>query len=334
VLDVTVAGGVAPASEAPETVLAACRAVLERHARTFALAARLLPRASRDRAAALYAYCRYVDDAIDGAARCDQHLALTELWQELDAIYARRPVRRCDQRAFQALIRVCQIPVAYPRALVAGMAMDVEHTEYETLHDLLLYCHRVAGVVGLMMCHVFGVTRDAALMPAAQLGIAMQLTNICRDVAEDLALGRLYLPRALLRAHGVLPPPRHDQGVEAAAWLSQVGLRQVMTTLLDEADRYYRAGEQGIVALPFRAGLAVRAAGVLYAGIGDELRRRDTDPSRGRAFVRAPRKGWLILRAVVRHLLELPRYVWEHARRSARIPAAQLEFPDEVLPPT
>ncbi|HEX6242907.1 MAG TPA: phytoene/squalene synthase family protein [Polyangiales bacterium] len=331
-LDLTAPAIAQADAEAPEAVLAACRAALERHARTFALAARLLPQKSRDRAAALYAYCRYVDDAIDGAPRCEQNLALAELWGELDAIEAGRPLARPDQQAFQVLLRVCRIPSAYPRELIAGMAMDVEHTGYETLHDLLLYCHRVAGVVGLMMCHVFGVTRDIALVQAAQLGIAMQLTNICRDVAEDLSLGRLYLPKALLRAHSVPLPPRDGQAEEPGAWLAHAGVRRVMTTLLDEADRYYQEAERGIVALPFRAGLAVRAARVLYAAIGDEVRRRGTDPRRGRAFVRGPRKLWLVTCALARQLLQLPRFVWEHARRPARLPSAQLAFPDEILP--
>jgi phytoene synthase len=201
------------------------------------------------------------------------------------------------------------------------------------LEDLLLYCHRVAGVVGLMMCHVFGATRDSALVSAAQLGIAMQLTNVCRDVAEDLERGRMYLPARMLRAAharqylGVGGAVPHDVSCQRA-------LRNVVRALLDEADRYYRAAAGGIDALPFRAGLAVRAARHLYAAIGDELRRRDCDPLRGRVFVRGPRKLLLLALACGEHLLHLPLHAWERwrARGGARLPRRELAFPDDVLP--
>jgi phytoene synthase len=311
--------------------LSECRAVLEQHAKSFSLATKLLPRASRDQAAALYAYCRRVDDAIDECPAAEQAHALARLSQELEAIYRGGPLRGSDQRAFQALVSLCQIPECYPRELLAGMASDAEPTHYETLTDLLLYCHRVAGVVGLMMCHVFGVTRDSALSSAAQLGIAMQLTNICRDVAEDMERGRMYLPARMLREanagagrtlgvpHGVPSPPV---------------VRSVVHTLLGEADRYYRAAERGIDALPFRAGLAVRAARYLYAGIGDELRRRDCDPLRGRVYVRRRRKLLLLALACGEHLLHLPLHAWERwrARGPARLPRRELAFPEELLP--
>src|SRR6185295_18712782 len=159
--------------------------------------------------------------------------------------------------------------------------MDVRGARYDTLAELMLYCHRVAGVVGLMICHVFGLRHDAALVQAAQLGLGMQLTNICRDVAEDYALGRIYVPRALWEAAGS-PPSDGDLPSDPE---TRQALARAIRELLDEADRYYAAAERGIHALPFRAGFAVRAASRLYRAIGQELRARACDPALGRAIV-------------------------------------------------
>jgi phytoene synthase len=317
---------------APAQVLAECRQILEQNSQSFALAARLLPETTRDRAAALYAYCRRVDDAIDACPAEQRPGALSRLRVELDAIYRGEQVTDPAQRGFQALVAVCDIPERYPRELIEGMAMDVRGARYATLTELLLYCHRVAGVVGLMICHVFGVRRDAALVQAAQLGLAMQLTNICRDVAEDYALGRIYLPRSMwegarlaLPARG--PLPRDAQSLRA--------LQDAIRTLLAEADRYYDAAERGIHALPLRAGLAVRAASHLYRAIGQELRRRDCDPTRGRAVVPTARKLWIVARACALHLLTLPLRLRERRRSGAlfRAPRAELKFPADLLAP-
>lgn len=319
----------------PEThaqALAECRRILERNSQSFALAARLLPPATRDRAAALYAYCRRVDDAIDACPQPQRAAALANLRAELAAIYRGDAVSDPAQRAFQALVALCAIPESYPRALLEGMAMDVHGARYATLSELMLYCHRVAGVVGLMICHVFGVRRDAALVQASQLGMAMQLTNICRDVAEDYALGRVYLPRALwgaaaLSRSGYDPLPSDPR--------SRRALAHAIRALLAEADRYYAAAERGVHALPFRAGLAVRAASRLYRAIGQVLRQRGCDPGAGRAVVPRAAKLWIVARACAAHLLGLPLWLRERWRHGAGFhsPRAELRFPADLLGP-
>jgi len=316
------------------SVMRACREIMERNSKSFALAARLLPLTSRDRAASVYAFCRRVDDAIDDAPHADQARALAVLHDELDAIYAAKIFRDPSLRAFQAVVKTCHVPPRYPRELIEGMAMDVLGTRYETLDDLLLYCHRVAGVVGLMMCHVFGVTRDDALEQAAQLGIAMQLTNICRDVAEDWQLGRLYLPRELLQKAGAregLDPSSQAFPTDEA---TLTAMQRVMRILLDEADSYYVSAAHGVTALPFRAGLAVRAAHVLYRAIGVEVAARAYDPTRGRAVVSRTKKLELVARALVMHLANLPAFALERLEHGrARSPQRELSFPSEVLGP-
>ncbi|MDB4977364.1 MAG: Phytoene synthase [Myxococcaceae bacterium] len=324
----------APAvSSAHAQVLRECREIMEHNSKSFALAARLLSPASRDKAAAVYAFCRRVDDAIDGAPPAAQDQALSGLYDELDRIYRGERLEPPALRAFQAVVQSCALPRRYPAELIEGMAMDVRNTRYETLDNLLLYCHCVAGVVGLMMCHVFGLTDDLALHNAAHLGIGMQLTNISRDVREDWGLGRLYLPRQLLQAAGagVIGQPGSDPFPTDPHTLEAI--RQVTQTLLAEADRYYASADLGIAALPFRAGLAVRAARELYHSIGLVVAAQEFDPRRGRAVVPTGRKLGLLSRAVVDHLAKLPSTTLRRVRSGARVrtPQRELSFPEDVL---
>lgn len=311
-------------------VLRECREVLEANSKSFALAARLLPADVRDQAAAVYAFCRRVDDAIDDApSRTKQESALAQLHRELDQVYAGAALGAPALRGFQAVVQQCALPRRYPAELIEGMAMDVRQTEYETLEQLLLYCHRVAGVVGLMMCHVFGLRDDRALRNAAHLGIAMQLTNICRDVLEDWQLGRVYLPRQLLAEAGAPTLPKPSESPFPSDARSIDAMREVTRALLAEADRYYASADQGIPALPFRAGLAVRAARTLYHAIGLVVAAQDHDPRRGRAVVPTGRKLALVGRAVVDHATRLPHPL--RAATPARPPSRELSFPEDVL---
>ncbi|HVV81460.1 MAG TPA: squalene/phytoene synthase family protein, partial [Kofleriaceae bacterium] len=184
----------------PAAVVA--RRTIAHHSRSFALASALLGRRLRDQAAVVYTGGRRADDAVDEPAAGEDHAAaLARLHRELDDVYAGSaadPVLA----AFGDVVRARRVPRHYPAELLAGMAMDAAGARYATMDDLRLYCWRVAGVVGLMMSHVFGVADERALPRAAHLGIAMQLTNICRDVAEDWQRGRLYLPDELVAAHG------------------------------------------------------------------------------------------------------------------------------------
>jgi phytoene synthase len=305
---------------------------MEHNSKSFALAARLLAPASRDEAAAVYAFCRRVDDAIDNAPREAQASALRALYDELDSIYRNEPQHEPALRAFQVVVQSNDLPRCYPAELIEGMAMDVRNTRYQTLDDLLLYCHRVAGVVGLMMCHVFGITRDDALHNAAHLGIAMQLTNICRDVQEDWSLGRVYLPSAMLEAAGApaLSPgagPFPDDARTIAA------IQRVTAALLAEADRYYASADRGVPALPFRAGLAVRAARRLYHAIGLVVAAQGFDPRRGRAVVSKPQKLRLVSQALSAHVFALPvtTLVRIAKREDVRTPRRELGFPEDVL---
>jgi phytoene synthase len=276
----------------------AARAVIANKSKSFALASRLLPRKTGDEVAVLYAYCRRADDEVDLAPPEEQAERVERLYAELASIYAGEPQAEPLLAEFQALVQRRQIPEEYPRALLDGMRSDLGPVRLANLDELLLYSYRVAGVVGLMLCHVFGLSDRKALKNAADLGIAMQLTNICRDVREDLARGRVYVPADVLAASGALGVGDFDSSLVARA----------VQRLLAIADGYYRSGDAGLYALPLRAALAVRAARLVYSSIGDELARRGFDALRGRAVVPGWRKLALVGRAVFEELGARLRY--------------------------
>jgi phytoene synthase len=166
--------------------------------------------------------------------------------------------------------------------------MDVEGRVYESLDDTLEYSYHVAGTVGVMMAYVMGVRDEPTLDRASDLGIAFQLTNICRDVLDDAALGRVYLPSAWLAEVGVpadaVADPRH-----------RTGLVEVARRMLAEAERYYASSRFGISRLRFRSAWAVAAARAVYRDIGRLVLRRGTEAWATRASTGRARKLWLAL---------------------------------------
>jgi 15-cis-phytoene synthase len=280
-----------------------CQAILEQHGKSFALASRLLPARMREDAAAVYAFCRRADDAIDDApvaALVGRELGRLE--SELASIYAGASQAEPVLAEFQRVVFSRTIPIEYPLELLRGLRMDVEGKRYTTFAELRLYCHRVAGSVGLMMCHVLGLRDPRALVPAAQLGIAMQLTNVCRDVLEDWRRERLYLPLELLGSAGSRLLPRGDfPPLDARATLGRAVQR-----LLADAERHYLAADRGIVDLGFRPALAVRVARLVYSAIGARIADRGHDVLAPRASVPRPLKLWLVMRAALSSLCELP----------------------------
>lgn len=308
--------------------LAACRRVIAQKSKSFSLAARLLPSACRDDVAVVYAFLRRMDDAIDLAPPHARSHALARMRAEVDAVYAGASLGEPILDAFAVVARRRAIPRLYVDELLAGMDMDVRRHAYASFDDLRLYCFRVAGVVGLLLCHVMGMKDAAALPNAAHLGIAMQLTNVCRDVEEDLEDGRVYLPRAMLGADLALVPSVDSPTRRA--------VQRVVRELLDRADRFYASADRGLVALPFRVALAVRVARRVYAAIGDRLRVRGCDPfatesERARVFVPLWLKLWLVLASFVASLRELP--VRFRDRRRAAPPDRILRFED-LAPPS
>ncbi|HET9451352.1 MAG TPA: phytoene/squalene synthase family protein, partial [Aggregicoccus sp.] len=285
--------------------VALARSTIAKHSRSFALASSVLPAGPSAEAAVVYSWCRRVDDAVDLAASTGAARAALERERSLLAsLYA--GVRPEDPvlAAFQDVLLRHHVPARYPFDLLAGMEMDVVGARYRSVDELLLYCYRVAGTVGLMMSHVMGVSEQRALRNACHLGIAMQLTNICRDVREDWERGRLYVPDQLLAEYG-LGELRQQLGAPLPVQ-ARAPLARAVQRLLELAEHYYRSGERGLAALSWRCSFAVRAARWIYAEIGRVLARRHFDVFSGRAVVSTPRKLLLLVRALLASARELP----------------------------
>lgn len=278
-----------PRDEPSAADMACCTALLRAGSKSFASAARLLPADVRLRATAFYAFCRVADDAID--ERDDPVRALEELRARVDAIYRGCPHDDPVDRALAWVVTSAAIPRPLVDALLEGFAWDVERCRYERLDQTLAYAARVASVVGVIMTLVMGVRDPQALARACDLGAAMQLTNIARDVGEDARRGRLYLPAQWLREEGVDP----EAFMRAPA--ACPGVRRATARLLAHADRLYARAWAGIPALPRACRPAIRAAALVYADIGRVIVRRGHDTITARAHTSGARKLWLVVRA-------------------------------------
>ena len=272
-------------------VRAECRSLLHGGSRSFFAASLLLPARMREPAAALYAFCRLADDAVDLGQ--DGVAALADLHERLDRAYAGNPLPSPVDFAFADVVRRFAIPRALPEAMLEGFAWDAAGRRYQSLADLYGYAVRVAGSVGMMMAMLMGRAAPESLARACDLGVAMQLTNIARDVGEDARAGRVYLPLGWLQ----------DEGIEAQAWLANPlfgdALGRVVERLLRAAEVLYERADAGIALLPASCRPGIRAARLLYAGIGREVADLGFDSLSRRAVVPRRRKAWLLPRALM-----------------------------------
>jgi len=269
---------------------AACREMIRTGSRSFFLASLLLPEAVREAAYALYGFCRLSDDAVD--VEGGQSSAVKRLRVRLDRIYAADPASEPVDRALADAVARFAIPRVLMDSLLEGLEWDVSGRTYETLSEVHDYAARVAGSVGAMMAALMGARSPDLVARACDLGVAMQLTNIARDVGEDARIGRLYLPRAWLR----------EAGVDPEAWLAEpvycAGVAAVVARLLRHADSLYRRADAGIANLDPAFRPAIFAARGLYAEIGVQLAARGLDSVSRRTAVSLGRKAWLVLRAI------------------------------------
>ncbi len=274
--------------------LALCRQMIRDGSKTFYTASLLLPQRVCDAARSLYGFCRVADDLVDRSS--DSAAAVEQLLERLDRIYLGAPDDHPADRAFADVAHHFAIPREIPEALIEGFAWDASGRQYETLGDLHAYAVRVAGTVGAMMSLVMQVREPQAIARACDLGVAMQLTNICRDVGEDARNGRLYLPRRWLEEHGIaaeafLAAPRHSAPLAA-----------IIRRLLAEADVLYARSLSGIAMLPSGCRPSIHAARVLYAEIGRAVERNACDSVTKRAVVGTPRKLQLLGAAIAASL--------------------------------
>lgn len=249
--------------------IAEAEATIAAGSQSFAAAARLMPHVIRGDTVQLYAWCRHVDDVVDGqhlgtAAEsvADPAARLAELrTATLASLRTDQPVGAPFQ-ALRSVARRHDLPERWPLDLIDGLAMDVEGRRYTTICDTLDYAYHVAGVVGLMMAKIMGVDDEVALDRACDLGIAFQLTNIARDVRDDYRIGRVYLPSEWIDAAGA----KVEDGLPSSE------LYAVVLQLLDTAELYYDSARVGLPALPLRAAWSIASALRIYRAIGHRIR--------------------------------------------------------------
>jgi phytoene synthase len=258
------------------------------HATTFYFASHVLPAHKRNDAYAVYAFCRYVDDQVDLApSEVERQQAIEDLEKLLDAAYAPERPERLEEslpwlESFRETIRRRGIPESYFQDLIAGVEMDRGRVRLKNWAELDKYCYHVASVVGLIMVHVLTDPAPDLLKPAGDLGTAMQLTNILRDIQEDRERDRLYLP-----AEEDISQQRMSES-----------FRAMMRFQIARARDYYRAAEPGIVKLPNDGSrYCARLMSTVYGAILDEIERADYQVFRGRVHVSLPRKLLLAAQA-------------------------------------
>ncbi len=271
--------------------------------KSFYFATRFFPPDLARSTHAVYWFCRTTDDLVDEAESVEKGRANLDEWERavIAAFRGTEPDHPVLKPFFEAVKRH-NIPEEYPLQLIAGMRMDLDGTRYRTFDELRVFCYRVASVVGLMMSQVIGF-RDPAFVDsgrhhAIELGIAMQLTNILRDIGQDLAKGRVYLPEEEMARFGYSALDLRNQVYDDR-------FSALMHFQIARARSFYRSAEPGIALLDPRGSFAVRVASDVYSGILTVIEKNDYDVFRTRAVVPAPRKYWLAVRSmaipVLRH---------------------------------
>lgn len=315
--------------------LQACVAMMKGGSKTFFAASRLLPMRVRAAAIALYAFCRVADDLVDQGG--DARANLSILQQRLDLIYAGTPSDVVEDHALALVVQHHQLPRLFLDALVEGFEWDTQARQYHSLEQLHGYAARVAGTVGAMMCWIMGRQSSATLARACELGVAMQLTNIARDVGEDARNGRIYLPLDWLAEAGVTPGQLLQQPQASPA------LKDVVRRLLDEADRLYKQSYAGIAELPADCRAAILAAGLIYAEIGHQLRKDGLDSVSHRTVVSTRRKllllvsawtqaGWIYVDPDPHPPLEAIEFLTQHSKDHLVDSAGDSRFPHRAVP--
>jgi 15-cis-phytoene synthase len=268
--------------------------VLASKGRSFHWARRLLGKEHAVRATRLYRFCRYIDDVVDEEASVEQaRIMLHEVQESIATGHSRHEILIDGLR----LMDECHISKAVVLDLIDGVGSDMDVVRIEDEDALLRYCYQVAGTVGLMMCKVLDSQDEAATPFAIDLGIAMQLTNICRDIKTDACIDRRYIPTNWVHES-------EPAGLISPNVAQQVWIRSAVARLLDCAETYYQSGERGLSYLPFRARVSILVAARVYREIGRQLKKKNYTYWESRMIVSTPRKCLVTLRALFDVILD------------------------------
>lgn len=271
------------------------RMMTAHYSKSFYISARMLPRERRWATYALYGFCRYADNLIDNPrSRTTSELEeeVHFISKELKRAYRTGESEHPLLKPFVVVAMKYGIPIEYPLELLKGVLMDIKATRYQTFNELYLFCYRVAGVVGLMMTYVLGYKSARAFHYAEKLGIAMQLTNILRDIKEDKNMGRIYLPLEELMRFGVT---ENDIITERMT----PDFKRLMQFQVERAHQYYLEADKGIPMLERKAQFAIYSASKIYQGILRKIEARDYNSFMGRVFVSQMKKIGILLQEII-----------------------------------
>ncbi len=283
-----------------------CETITKCHSRTFYMASGLLPEPKRRAARALYAFCRVTDDIIDNP-NASPGTRYEELMDWRETVLANQPAQPASNQlvalAWADTRQRFNIPNGYAQQLIDGVSRDLTQDRYENFSDLATYSYGVASTVGLMAMHIVGFSGEQALPYAVKLGVALQMTNILRDVAEDWRVGRVYLPQDELAAFGL-------QDADIASGQLSPRWQDFMRFQVERNRTLYNESWMGIGMLDRNGRLAIAAAADLYRGILHDIERHNYDVFSRRSYVpltgklgRLPRTWWRSRRA---HLQSAP----------------------------
>lgn len=274
----------------------ACRDVIMTHSQSFFLSSVLLPPDVRMCAWAIYGFCRTADDAIDEPGTPDYlKRQVLELRNRLELIYTGNPANIVDD-AFAQYVDHYKVPRSLPECLIDGFDTDAQGVDLQSEADLIEYSFRVASTVGLMLTYAMQIGSDLVYHKASDLGIAMQLTNIARDMGADFRVGRFYVP--LTWRENVSFRKDNEQWIIADRPTKLLAQR-----LVKLSERHYQSARQGIQLLPLNCRIAITASMMVYRAINNAIEQRAYDTITSRAFVSIPKKVFLVGAAATRVLV-------------------------------
>lgn len=269
------------------------KSITKKYAKTFYLASKFLPEDKRMATYSVYTICRITDESVDDPLHLGQE-SLNRIKEGIESAYSSRELDDDLLLCFRETINKYEIPKGYFDELIEGMGMDLVINRYRNFKDLEVYCYRVAGVIGLIMLKIFGYNEPIAEKYAISLGIALQLTNILRDIGEDFQRGRIYLPLDEMQRYGVTENDISAQKIDER-------FKEFMDFQIKRARQYYAVAQEGIGLIPEpRSRFVASVAKELYSGILDSIERNGYDIYSQKAHVNRISKLALILKILLR----------------------------------